>query len=129
MTFLGAVQIRIVLPIVLVTTNTTTSCGQFFVVCVSAAAGGAAAVCIAGVGAEGVLPAVVPAGALGHLLGGLAGVVLGVVHQANIAGNLVGLPEVEAGEKVPAVCGVVVEGVLVDLRAAEAPDNLGNLST
>ena len=68
------------------------------------AAGGAAAVRVAGAaGAGRVLCALVPAGALGDLLWGLAGVVNGVIHIANRASNLVGLHVAEACEEVLAV--------------------------
>ena len=67
------------------------------------AAGGARAVGVAGVGAPGVLAAVVPAGALGHLLGGLADVALSVVDLSLGAAQLVGLLAVEAGEEELAV--------------------------
>ena len=66
-------------------------------------AGGAGAVGVARVGAPGVLSAVVPAAALGHLLGGLADVVLGVVDLPLGAAKLVGLLAVEAGEEELAV--------------------------
>ena len=69
------------------------------------AAAGAGAVGVARVGAPGVLSAVVPAGALGHLLGRLADVGLGVVDLALGAAQLVGLLAVEAGEEELAVCG------------------------
>ena len=98
------------------------------------AAAGAGAVGVARVGAPGVLSAVVPAGALGHLLGRLADVGLGVVDLSLGAAQLVGLLAVEAGEEELAVCGVGEERVLVEeaLRAhlgragaAEAVDDLG----
>ena len=68
-----------------------------------AAAGGARAVGVAGVWAPGVLAAVVPAGALRHLLGGLADVGFGVVDLSLGAAQLVGLYAVEAGEEELAV--------------------------
>ena len=47
----------------------------------------------------GVLPAVVPALAVGDLLGGLANVAIGVVNLALGTSELVGLLPVEAGEE------------------------------
>ena len=95
---------------------------------------GARAVGVARVGAPGVVSAVVPAGALVDLLGGLADVADGVVDLTLGAAQLVGLLAVEAGEEELAVGGVGEERVLVEQAlaahlglagAAEAVDDLG----